>query len=292
MRLYWTLLLFFLVACVPVENTVHKTIKVTKNIDCEGGVFNKGVITELHIVASDVTIRRCTLNGAIRIVGLGLNGESKAVKESSFKAGHTERAQAASPTNVILYGLTINGQGRIPVYIGPGVTKATLVDSRITGKSDSVALYLDAESGYNIIRNNTFNVDGKFTLRQFRIREVIAVDGSAHNQIIGNVIKNADNGGIYLYRNCGEGGTVRHQAPQFNFIAGNTIDVTNIGPLNYGIWLGSRGGNRLYCNEDKGYPFGSSKDNNDFADYNTVKNNVFIGLSNQIKDSGSNNTMN
>lgn len=292
MRLYWTLLLFFLVACVPVKNTVHKTIKVTKNIDCEGGVFNKGVITELHIVASDVTIRRCTLNGAIRIVGLGLNGESKAVKESSFKAGHTERAQAASPTNVILYGLTINGQGRIPVYIGPGVTKTALIDSHITGRSDSVALYLDAESGYNIIRNNAFDVDGKFTLRQFRIREVIAVDGSAHNQIVGNVIKNADNGGIYLYRNCGEGGTVRHQAPRFNFIAGNTIDVSDIGPLNYGIWLGSRGGNRLYCNEDKGYSFGSSKNNNDFADYNTVKNNVFIGLSNQIKNSGNNNTIN
>jgi hypothetical protein len=123
--------------------------------------------------------------------------------------------------------------GRIPLYLGPGTTRLTMYDSTIKGRSDSVALYLDAESGFNIIRNNTFDITSAS-------REIIAVDGSANNQLLANAIKKAPNGGIYLYRNCGEGGTVRHQSPQNNFIAGNTINNTG----GYGIWLGSRNGGR------------------------------------------------
>jgi parallel beta-helix repeat protein len=152
-----------------------------------------------------------------------------------------------------------------------------MYDSTIKGRSDSVALYLDAESGFNIIRNNTFDITGAS-------REIIAVDGSANNQLLTNTIKQASNGGIYLYRNCGEGGTVRHQAPQSNLIAGNTIN--NIG--GYGIWLGSRNGGRLYCKDDAGFPFGSSKNDGDFADNNTVRDNN-AGI---IKDDGTHNRIN
>ena len=180
----------------------------------------------------------------------------------------------------MLYAVTITGHGRIPLYLGPGTTRLTIYDSTINGRSDSVALYLDAESSHNIIRNNKFNVDGNFTLRQFRVREVIAVDGSADNQILSNTINNAKGGGIYLYRNCGEGGTVRNQAPQNNFIAGNTINNTG----GYGIWLGSRNGGRFYCNDDKGFPFGSSKDDGDFANDNIVRGNT-----GKVRDDGSRN---
>jgi hypothetical protein len=52
-----------------------------------------------------------------------------------------------------------------------------------------------------------------------------------------NAIKKLPNGGIYLYRNCGEGGTVRHQVTteQSSLLA---IPLINTG--GYGIWLGSR----------------------------------------------------
>jgi parallel beta-helix repeat protein len=100
----------------------------------------------------------------------------------------------------------------------------------------------------NIFRNNTFDITSAS-------REIIAVDGSANNQLLTNTIKKPPNGGIYLYRNCGEGGTVRHQSPQNNFIAGNTIDNTG----GYGIWLGSRNGGRLYCRDDAGSPLAAAR---------------------------------
>jgi hypothetical protein len=290
-RLCWPLAALLAGCPAPAEKLAYEIVKVAKSIDCQGKAFNNGQVSELQIVASNVTIRRCKINGSIRTIGLGNNGEAKGVRKSSLATGHTLRAQTAAPRNVIIANSTITGHGRIPIYFGPGTTRTTLVDSTVNGQSDSVALYLDAESAHNVIRNNTFNVEGNFTLRQFRTREVIAVDGSAYNHIVANTINNANNGGIYLYRNCGEGGTIRHQAPQNNLIAGNTINISGISPLNHGIWLGSRNGRRLYCEEDKGFAFGSSADNGDFADHNTVRNNTFIGSGGQVKDDGKGNSI-
>ena len=256
----------------------YETIKLQRSttIDCEAGAYNKGKVTELQILADDITIKRCKINGSIRTIGLGHNGEAPGVKASSITLGHTARAQAAAPKNTVLYAVTITGHGRIPLYLGPGTTRLTMSDSTIKGRSDSVALYLDAESGFNIFRHNTFALTSSS-------REAIALDGSADNQILGNTIS-ASNGGIYLYRNCGEGGTVRHQPPQNNFIAGNTIDNTG----GYGIWLGSRNGGRFYCNDDAGFPFGSSKDDGDFADDNVVRGNTFTSSARTIRDDGKN----
>jgi len=283
-RLCWPLALLLVGCSAPAEKTPYETIKVTKSIDCNGRVFNKGKITELQITASNVTIRRCKINGSIRTIGLGRNGEAKGVKESSTSLGHTARAQAAAPQNTKLYGLTITGHGRIPLYLGPGTTNASFVDSIINGRSDSVAIYLDAESANNILRNNSISIANP-------PREIIALDGSANNQLIGNTIRQAPNGGIYLYRNCGEGGTVRHQAPRNNFIAGNTISLSGLSWNNHGIWLGSRNGGRMYCSADDGFPFGSSKNNGDFANNNTLRDNSFTGSSRTIKDNGEGNSI-
>jgi hypothetical protein len=277
----------------PAKLSNYEVVRINESttIDCNGTVYNKGKTTELQIVTTknnvptNVTIKNCKINGSIRIAGLGFNGEAPGVKISSKEPGHTERAQAVAPNQINLYNLTITGKGRIPLYIAPGVTKVSLVDSTINGRSDSVALYLDAESGFNIVRNNTFDITGAS-------REIIAVDGSANNQILANNIKQAPKGGIYLYRNCGEGGTVRHQSPQHNLIAGNSFNLTGLQWSAYGIWLGSRDGGRLYCSEDAGLPFGSSKDNSDFADNNVIKDNVFTGSLRTIRDNGTNNKTN
>ena len=270
----------------PSKLSNYEVVRITKSattIDCKGKFYNKGKTTEIQIVTTKnhiptgVTIKRCKINGSIRVAGLGFNGEAPGVNASSKETGHTARAQAAAPSQINLYNLTITGKGRIPLYLAPGVTKVSLVDSTINGRSVSVALYLDAESGFNIIRNNTFDIDDAN-------REIIAVDGSANNQLLANNIKRAANGGIHLYRNCGEGGTVRHQAPQNNLIAGNAINNTG----GYGIWLGSRNGGRFYCKDDAGFSFGSSKDDGDFADNNTVRNNTFTGNTRTIRNNGYN----
>jgi hypothetical protein len=298
MKLKYLLVLLplLLVSCKdePIPYEVHKITKSNTTIDCKGKDFNEGKATEIRISSSikDVTVKNCNLKGSIRVLGLGMNGEDENVKESSYKAGHTERAQAAAPSNVLLSNLTIEGVQRIPLYLAPGVTRVTIENSKFIGNTVSTVIYLDAESGYNTIRNNTFNVNGDFTLRQFRVREVIAVDGSAHNQITGNTFEKAVGGGVYLYRNCGEGGTVRHQSPQYNVIANNEFNLSGLNWGNYGIWLGSRDGNRNYCSADDGHKFGSSLDNGDFADYNVVSNNKFSGSDGTIKNDGKGNITN
>ena len=296
MKLKHLLLLFlpFLLLSCKDEIVPYEVYKVTKSgsvIDCQGKEFNEGKITEIRVSSPirNVTIKNCKLKGSIRVLGLGMNGEDENVKNSSYKAGHTERAQAAAPSNVLLSNLTIEGVQRIPLYLAPGVTKVTIENSKFIGNTLSTVIYLDAESANNTIGNNTFSVKGNFSLRQFRIREVIAVDGSAYNQIIGNKFEEAVGGGVYLYRNCGEGGTVRHQPPQHNVIAGNNFNLTGLYWGNYGVWLGSRNGNRDYCSADDGYEFGSSVNNGDFADYNIVRGNTFSGSDSTIRNNGKNN---
>lgn len=272
---------------------VHKITKSNTRIDCKGKEFNNGKTTEIRVISDieNITIKNCKLKGSIRVYGLGMNGENEEVKKSSHKAGHTERAQAAAPSNVLISNMKIESVNRIPVYLAPGVTRVTVENSEFIGTTDSTVIYLDAESAYNTIYNNTFDVSGNFTLRQFRIREVIAVDGSAHNTISGNKFKTAVGGGVYLYRNCGEGGTVRHQSPQHNLIENNDFNLSGLHINNYGIWLGARNGNRFYCNADEGHKFGSSVNDRDFANNNIIRDNKFSGSDRTIKNDGENNVI-
>ena len=45
----------------------------------------------------------------------------------------------------------------------------------------------------------------------------------------------------------------------------------------------------MYCNDDAGLPFGSSKDDGDFADNNIVKDNTFTGSARTIRNDGARN---
>jgi len=261
-------------------------------IDLGGRWFNEGKPTELVIrsrqtpdgwdVPQNITIRNARLRGSIRIQGLGRNGEAARVRQSSVSEGHTARAQAAAPRGIVLENLQIEADHRIPLYLAPGVTGVTIRNCRFTGWTIATTVYLDAESADNTIAGCLFDVRAA--------REVIAVDGSARNLIAGNRFERADFGGIYLYRNCGEGGTVRHQTPRENRIERNTFDLSGLRPGSYGVWIGSRQGRRTYCEEDAGHEFGSSADNRDFADDNILTANVFDPLASRaIRDDGARN---
>jgi parallel beta-helix repeat protein len=246
-------------------------------IDLQGGWMNEGKLTELVIrsqetekgwdVPEKITVRNGRIRGSIRIFGQGVNGEAPKVRESSHREGHTARAQAAAPKGTLLENLQIEADHRIPLYLGPGVTGVTVRNCTFTGWSASTTVYLDAESGGNRIEGCTFNVRSG--------REVMAIDGSATNVITGNRFLQSSFGGIYLYRNCGEKGTVRHQTPQGNLIENNFFELKDLKPGSYGVWIGSRQGRRRYCEDDAGYPFGSSIDNGDFADHNILHGNIF-----------------
>ncbi|MFH6787138.1 MULTISPECIES: right-handed parallel beta-helix repeat-containing protein [Methylobacterium] len=214
---------------------------------------------------SGIRIRDCTVFGHVRIWGMGENGQGPLVRESSHSLGHTARAQAAAPTDVTITGTTITAAGPIPLYLGPGVTRVTLRGSRLAGRSVSTALYLDAESAENRIEDNAIETETG--------RELVAVDGSARNRITGNRFILRGEGGVRLYRNCGEGGTVRHQTPSDNVVTGNVFRTGGFFQA-APIVVNSRNGWRLTCGEDAGYPFGSSLDNRDNGTGNVVAPNT------------------
>jgi hypothetical protein len=217
-----------------------------------------------------IRIRNCTIRGNIDIRGMGRNGEAEKVRQSSLSEGHTARAQAAAPRDITLSNLTFIAEGAIPLYAAPGVTGMTVENSSFTGRANATAIYLDAESARNRILGNVFDIRTLW-------REVIAVDGSADNRIEYNRFENPLTGGIFLYRNCGEGGTIRHQAPQDNVIAGNIFHYKGAWAARPAIWLGSRQGWRFYCPAPSPLPLGSSLSAYDFAQHNRVTGNRLPG---------------
>lgn len=213
---------------------------------------------------TDIAIRNCTIHGAIRIWGMGADGRYEDLRASSRTANHTQATQAAAPTRITLDDLAFVAKGTIPLYVGPGVTNVELTGSRFSGQTVATAIYLDAESAGNRIENNRFAVRTG--------REIIAVDGSARNQISRNQIELFGKGGIFLYRNCGERGVIRHQTPSNNIITDNVFTGASWLRSRL-IVLGSREGRRSYCADDAGYPFGSSADDADHATDNQLARN-------------------
>ncbi len=224
-----------------------------------------------------VTIKNCRVSGRIRIYGLNENANGGPMKEVSRRPDATQIAQAVAPTRVSLQNLDIDSTA-IAVYFGPGVTDSELVDSRLTGRGAAMAIYLDAESARNRLVGNRIDV-------QTRGREVIAIDGSAGNRITDNRFINPINGGIFVYRNCGEGGVIRHQMPHDNVISKNRFEYVGKKKAP-AIALNTRNGWRLYCFRDDHHPFGSSLNGKDFAEKNTITDNIMTGGGSKFEIAG------
>jgi parallel beta-helix repeat protein len=259
-------------------------------VDCHGamlgggeGALNDGkTMVEVHSRAyvdsagvkkwerpENVTIRNCRIAGTVHVWGMATNGQGADLKESSRLSGHVQRARDNAPTGVLLDHVTITGRGHAPLYLAPGVTFTRLIDSTVNGVSNSTAVYMDAESYGNVIQGTYIYTDTG------QNRELIALDSSSYNTLIDNHFSSLDHGGIFLYRNCGEGGTIRHSTPSHNTIVNNVFFYNKYDGPNPSVFLGSRNGNRSYCGDDSGYPFGSSASDRDYASYNVVMQNQF-----------------
>jgi hypothetical protein len=218
---------------------------------------------------TDVTVKNCRVIGSVTI---GAAMTKTAVRQSSYQRGHPRRMRSVAPKRITLDGLTITGRGRPPLYIKVGVTYSRLVNSVLDGHAgDHPAIYLDAESSHNLLKNNTF--------RTATSREVIAVDASSDNRIISNRFSNPINGGIFLYRNCGEDAIVRHTTPSFNQLINNVFTYARAlrDPLHSSsIKLGSRNGNRSYCDDDDEWNIGSGASDLDYARDNVLMQNQIV----------------
>ncbi|WP_374567487.1 hypothetical protein [Ideonella sp.] len=223
----------------------------------------------------DITIKNCVLEGNINVSGMG-GQDSPAVRESSrTDPHHTSVLRKRAPTNIRFDTLTIDPKDRIAIYLSMGVTGVTIRNSTFLGTSPSAVVYLDAEGGSHQILNNRF--------KTAPAREVIAVDGSSENLIQGNEFSTSPHGGIFIYRNCGEAGTVRHNEPSKNDLLGNQF-LDPRGPVDRQphIWVASRNGNRSYCDDDAGFPYGSSVNDRDEAHRTAIKGNYFNARSQAI----------
>ena len=230
---------------------------------------------------TDVRISDCLIRGSIRIVGLRATQGEESLLASSRLPGHTERAQAAAPARILLEGLHIETNRHTAIYVASGATGVHIRNSRLTGTIGFPAIYLDSESKGNLIEKNSITVSSP-------TREHIAIDGSADNIVRNNEFTNFDSGGIYIYRNCGERGIVRHQKPMRNRIEGNVFTEGSASRPVPIIWIGSRGGRQGFCRADDGLGLGSSLSDADYADDNTVERNVFLTSRRQeiLRDDG------
>ena len=251
-------------------------------LDCQGGavgrpgiatttrqptlaVWSRRINADHWSRPTDLRIENCTIHGAVRIWGMGADGSYDDLRASSRTADHTATTQGAAPSHIELERVTIVGTGSIPLYVGPGVTRLSLTNSTLSGRSDATVVYLDAESADNRIENNAIAVTSR--------REIIAIDGSARNRIIGNRFDLGRRPGVFLYRNCGERGVIRHQTPSDNQITDNVFSgAARLRPQL--VVVGSREGRRSYCGADRGYPWGSSIDDGDRATGNVVARNA------------------
>ncbi|WP_338765922.1 NosD domain-containing protein [Massilia sp. METH4] len=213
----------------------------------------------------DIVIRRCTIYGATQIMGM----EGSQLLSPSREKNFTSIAQKNAPGRITIADSALVSYWHVPLYIGAGANEVTLVHSEVKGVGD-LGIYLDHESARNRIIGNTFTIRPK--------REMIAVDGSAYNVISGNRIQLSEHDGVYLYRNCGENGVVRHQTPSNNRVMDNTFVIPEGSKLQP-VVVNSRSAaakKQAYCHLDDGFPFGSSKDDNDNGVANTVENNRVI----------------
>lgn len=229
----------------------------------------------------NIIIKNCEIRGTVEIWGMGPHYTSAGVKmlrKASLQPNFTIHARRSAPTGIRFVNCRFHLTGGTGIYAGVGVTFLTVRNSEFIYYPNSVekdslnpVIYLDHESGMNSIVKNEFKIkDNRKDGTSTRRREIIAIDGSSDNLITGNQFTGLQSGGIFLYRNCGERGVVRHTLPVNNKIVNNTFHVVDSDRP--AVVFGSRA-LLDYCELDKEGIFGSSLSNESYVINNYAYNN-------------------
>ena len=271
-------------------NCIYKqSLTITKSnvtLDCRGATLQGTVKDKIGLFIDsrgegtrNILVKNCRfLDFATTGVLIGWRGQNK--EDDSDR----EIMFSKAPSNITLENVEIRRSGRVGLYVDAYVRKVTLSNS-IVEESGGVGVYLEHSSQQTTLKNNRIarNGNGKTP------REGVAIDSSAMNEIRNNVISNNSRGGIFLYKNCGEGrskGTQnRWQHSNQNVIAQNKFFSEDVG-----VWIASRQSQNLKawdCSDQ------SMDDRNeyyrDFADENVVELNSFCRTAVAVKVEGDSN---
>ena len=229
----------------------------------------------------NIVIRNCDIRGTVQIWGIGPHNTPAGLdllRKASLRPDFTINARRSAPTGIRFVNCRFHLTRATGIYVGVGVTFLTVRNSKFLYYPNSVkkdsynpVIYLDHESGMNSFIKNEFQIeDNRKDGTSTRRREIIAIDGSSDNLITGNQFIGLQWGGIFLYRNCGERGVVRHTLPVNNKIMNNIFHVVDSDRP--AIVFGSRAVHE-YCELDKEGIFGSSLSNESYVINNYAYNN-------------------
>ncbi len=256
--------------------------------DCQGALIastggGQGLLitTAVDVGLSNIKVRNCTVEGFLNSLRITREGFRDLAAGEEYEDG---------TSNIVIENSTFLGSRGTGVFVDGYVTGVTLRNLRIDG-AGSAGIYLEAGSKDNVVEdcevlNNGFIENGP-NGQQFEIagmpfwfwgpgRAGLAIDGSRSNRILNNYFSDNANGGILLYKNCGEFVNQRPErwfhrryGADDNLIEGNTFD----GGRN-GVWIGARMGENttpMDCS-DPSYRPGVVLD---FAGGNIVRGNIF-----------------
>lgn len=254
--------------------------------DPERGGRGIAVVTPATVALTDVTVRRCRVEGFLNGLRVSRDGFRDLPVGDEF----------ANPTSrIVIEDSSFHGSRGVGIFVDAFASGVTIRRNRIHGAGSS-GVYLEAGSRRNRVEGNTI-VDNGFresgpsgqpiTFRGLKLwfwgvgREGISVDGSSENVIVGNRFEGNAAGGVFLYKNCGEdagtpGAWIRRYPASGNRIEANTFR----GGRN-GVWVGSRMGENtlpMACADPAYVNEGLVRVVLDRADHNVVRANRFTDV--------------
>jgi parallel beta-helix repeat protein len=269
-------------------------------LDCQGakivsapGASGRGILVRAPegVALSDVIVRNCHVEGFLN---------SLRVTRDGFRTYAPGEEYLTPTSNIVIEKSTFKGSRGSGIFVDGYVEDVTLRSNTIDG-AGSVGIYLETGSRRNRVQgnsiiNNGYRENGSAgqltTLAGTQFwwwgvgREGLAVDGSYENEIVGNAFFNNSNGGLFLYKNCGEYPSrpayfERRFGARANLIEANTF----VGGRN-GVWVGSRMGENTYpmeCTDPAYVESGITRVVLDYAADSMVRNNRFVDVTYGIR---------
>lgn len=258
-------------------------------LDCNGAILDgkKTIGVGITVSAkgsgiSNVKIKNCriynyTYNG-IRIASGVAASELSLIRDDNYKK---------NARDILISNVEISDIERVGVYLEAYTTNVVFTNSKVTG-TGGVAIYLDQATRNNKILNSKFIYNGIKNPRH--MREAIAIDSSANNLIRFNLFSNNGLGSIFLYKNCGEKFTSGNSVIRWQHSDNNIIESNGFFNEKIGVWIASRQSYNLKkwdCGDKSMDSHGEYFE--DFANFNSVKENKFCNTNIPIKIEGDNN---